>query len=311
LGWVPPVREFCKRVGLCLVVAVSGIAPAEAVAALTIGSNLGRSPTSGACGFGQCTFFQMGLPATSQAGGGVFSPVNGTVTRWRIGSGPVTAPTALRIIRRASVPGFFTADGTSDSVTPPPNSIATFPTSLPIRIGDGIGIDCCSSAQGDYLAAFDSATGIFFPALGNGESDEPFVDSRELALNADIEPTSTFRLTGAEPVGGGAVKIVVSTSNPGTITVSGKGPKVAVKRKPTRKRKVRYLKHTTFPPYSFAPLVVQPTNAALRVLRHLKRPRVRVKVVFTPLGGAASAPAFDSVRLSSCPACPPDLKGRG
>ena len=198
--------------------------PAKSDAAVTIGSNLGRaSDASLVCGL-RCTIVQASLAADRQAPGGILSPVNGTVTGWRIRSGLTAAPTELRVIRLLG-PSLFTGAGTSATVTPPINSISEFPTQLPISIGDRVGLNCCGS-QSHYFVQTGGFAHSFQPPLadgGPGEIPAPILNNTwEMLVNADIEPTSTFQVLSKTKRNGGKLKVRVSLPNPGELVADGK-----------------------------------------------------------------------------------------
>src|SRR4051794_1520274 len=128
---------------LCLALAL--LVPSGASAAVTIGSNLGRAPDgimhSEGCS-PPCTLLQETLAADRQAGGGLASPVNGTIVLWRLRVAGSPAPTALKVAR--PLPGgLYTGAGTPPPVPPSLNSMSTFQTYLPIQIGESVGITCC------------------------------------------------------------------------------------------------------------------------------------------------------------------------
>src|SRR5262249_40896858 len=187
---------------ICLLSVLAGLAVAASAspagASVTIGSNLGRAPGSAPDSIGctpPCTYAQATLAADRQAAGGLVSPVHGTVALWRIRAGGASSPTALRVIKPLSG-GLFTGAGTSATVTPALNATSTYPTQLPIAIGDTIGIDCCMPGAQYFL----SSGGFLYqwqPPLADGGPGTPNInlsDPHEIALNADIEPTATFTL---------------------------------------------------------------------------------------------------------------------
>ena len=137
-------RRHLERFALTSLAALlltATVSPAGA--AVTIGSNLAREPDSAANYSPRPTFSNVSLASDRQAPGGVSSPVNGTVVRWRIRVGDSTRVTNLRIIRPLGG-GLFTGAGTSPSVLPPINATTSYDVQLPIRIGDYIGLDCCN-----------------------------------------------------------------------------------------------------------------------------------------------------------------------
>jgi hypothetical protein len=164
--------------------------PATAHAAVTIGSDLEAPATRFLlCPASPCTASHIALPASSAASGGLFSPVDGVVVRWRIKAENDVTPVALRLTR-PGIGAIRTGAGTGPTVTPEPDAISTFEVRLPIEAGDALGVDCC---QGSELEAFSDTAGAHYsawnPRLEDGGplrvvSPQP----QELLVNADIEP---------------------------------------------------------------------------------------------------------------------------
>jgi hypothetical protein len=128
------------------------------------------------------------------------SPIDGIVTRWRVrrgsGGGVLQADTiTLRILRPTGVTNQFTAEGTSDAHSVPgggddPIDIYEFPTQLPIKAGDTIGL-------GTNIGAFTglSQTGASYlmriNPLADGQSaifDNGAFGNTAVLINADVEP---------------------------------------------------------------------------------------------------------------------------
>jgi hypothetical protein len=130
------------------------------------------------------------------------SPVEGTIIR--CGGNEVR----LRVLRPAGG-GKFTGVGTSAAETTSGSRPDTFATSLPVKVGDVIGVDNSSEAlifatgvPGDYI-------GRFHPELIDGAPsatpEMPTVDNNfQLQVNADIQPTSVGASGGSGAGGSGA-----------------------------------------------------------------------------------------------------------
>ena len=126
--------------------------------------------------------------------------MNGTVVRWRIRVGDSTRVTNLRIIRPLGG-GLFTGAGTSPSVTPPTDATTSYLVQLPIRIGDYIGLDCCDpdffEPDAEFFVTGNAAVrNEWQPSLADGGAARPPLRTNgyEIALNAEINPISTFTL---------------------------------------------------------------------------------------------------------------------
>src|SRR5262249_5699698 len=88
-----------------------------------------------------CTFVQTALP-----GAKLTSPVDGTVVRWRVKNASGPGGFKLRILRPAGF-GTFTGVGTSVAGNPISTGTEAFPTNLPIKTGDSVGLDPTNTAQ--------------------------------------------------------------------------------------------------------------------------------------------------------------------
>lgn len=154
-------------------------------APLTIGSPLTQAfaPTkSTALG----TIANTALP---EPGAHAASPVNGVVLEWRV-LGAEGGPFQLRILR-PQVGGFYLAAGTSAPASPTSLDLQTFPTLLPIRAGDLVGLD--AGQVGDKIGTVTGVPGTLFTAFRSpfpdGSTAYPLgSEAREIAVNAVIKP---------------------------------------------------------------------------------------------------------------------------
>ncbi|MGH2923552.1 MAG: hypothetical protein ACRDKH_05935 [Solirubrobacterales bacterium] len=212
---------------------VAGLAlPVAGQATVTIGSDLNRQPTNAANRV--LTVAIESLPPAIRMPEGVHSPVNGTVTAWRIRTSPtgLPAPTSLKVVRPLGA-GTFTGAGAAPPVVPTPGVISAFAAQLPISIGDRIGIDClCSpTASGSYFLNDETARALFWqpllvdggPGRAPGGPDFPDADlDAELALQADIEPTSVVEIEKIKRRKNGKLRLTVNLPNPGTLVAGDK-----------------------------------------------------------------------------------------
>lgn len=187
----------CKQAarGAVFVAAVAGLlAPAHGSAAVTVGTKLQPGAVVGqtfSCN-AACTLTQSLLDAPSTAPGGLVAPIDGVVVRWRLQTGTSTSPMWLQVIDPGGVPDANAiVTGESSRVTPPANSISTFPARVPIARGDGIALRCCF-VDSASVAITEShlRMDVYAPALAPGDPrrDATFDHPYKLMLNADIEP---------------------------------------------------------------------------------------------------------------------------
>lgn len=136
---------------------------------------------------GACTVVATGSLETSAV---IKSPVNGTIVSWRIREASSSFKYKLRVL----APGTgvdFTGAGTSAAVSPVGFGLETFPTALPIKVGQLIGIDL----EPDALIGFTEAAGtygFYEPPLGDGATLKSNPQVGEIALNAVIQPAPTI-----------------------------------------------------------------------------------------------------------------------
>ena len=283
LGCLGGKRRF-QRFALVALPAVlllaASVSPAEGV--VTIGSNLARVPNSAANYSPRPTFSNVSLASGRQAPGGLSSPVNGTVVRWRIRVGDSTRVTNLRIIRPLG-DGLFTGAGTSASVTPPTAATTSYPVQLPIRIGDYIGLDCCNPGvfepDAEFFVTGNAAIrNEWQPGLANGGAGRTPLRTNgyEIAVNAQINPISTFTLDTIRPNRRkGTATITANVPNPGELTGSGRGVNTAVISKKVRAPgRVR--------------LLIKAKGKKKRKLNSSGKVKVRPEITYTPTGGSAN-----------------------
>ncbi len=245
-------------------------------AAVTIGSNLARIPNSAANYTPRPTFSNVSLALNRQAPGGLSSPVNGTVVRWRIRVGDSTRVSNLRIVRPLGR-GLFTGAGTSPSVTPPIHATTSYVVGLPIKIGDYIGVDCCNpdffEPEGEFFVTGNAAVrNEWQPSLAdNGAGRAPLrANGYEVALNAEVNPTSTFTLRViTHNKSKGTATIAANVPNPGELTGVGGG---GISKKVGAPGKVR--------------LLIKATGKKKRKLNSNGKVKVRPEITYTPTGGS-------------------------
>ncbi len=202
------------------------VIPPSASATVTIGSNLARTPTQDY--MAPTTAALIGLSPGAAAPGGIVSPVNGTITTWRIRNSPTGggggAQVKLRVLRPAIGGSAFTGGGSSIQVQTGPG-ITTFNTpAIPISTGDYIGIDCCP-AIGTFGVPGAGTTSIWgFPGAGflaDGATRAPdSTQAVELAINATIEPTSAVDVKSVKSLKKGRLRVTVGLPNRGSLTVA-------------------------------------------------------------------------------------------
>jgi hypothetical protein len=154
------------------------------------------------------TVFNTALP---QSGANLTSPVNGVVVRWLI-QGAKGGPFSLRILR-PNGKGAFEAVGTSLPQSPADPGLQRYPTVLPVKAGDLIGVDPTNPTDElGYTEAAGASLAYLFPTPPEGATVAPSgtLAGKQLALQAEIQPTP--EVTAVSPgfgsvLGGEKVKI--------------------------------------------------------------------------------------------------------
>jgi hypothetical protein len=187
MRWLVPV---------CLgAVLLAAAAPAEA-APVTIGPKALPERTGVASAGGATIFMTKVLP-----GVGLTSPIDGVIVRWRVrrgeGPGVLTADkVSLRVLKSTATSNKYTAAGTS-SAHELPNSteeldgkIWVFPTQLPIKAGETIGLGT-TVGEFPYVKKIGASFLQRINPLADGKTAtfaEGFITDTFIDLNADVEP---------------------------------------------------------------------------------------------------------------------------
>ncbi len=182
-----------KRFGLAALVALCvgsllGAASAQA-ANVIVGSPLTGTFTTSACGV-PCTVANISFP---EAGANVTSPVSGAIVNWHLLKGTAGKNYKLRVL----TPGggtSYTGAGTSAAASPVGTGTEVFPTNLPIKAGQTIGIDLETGALIGIAASPGAGYAYWSPPVAEGSSASAtlFPGSLELAFNAEVQPAPTI-----------------------------------------------------------------------------------------------------------------------
>ncbi len=162
---------------------------------MTIGGDVSTPATSfNSCNnptgdpFG-CTWFNASVPGRT-----ITAPINGVVVRWRLhpGSGSDAQNVRLRILRPAGGTAYESGGASTAQPISTTGGLQVFPTRLPIRTGDHIGVDQGNGgANASFGRPFTGAEQkVFNPRLPDSGAVSPSSAPGapvELVLNADIE----------------------------------------------------------------------------------------------------------------------------
>jgi hypothetical protein len=208
-------------------IAAALAAPAgSAQGAVTIGSNLNEMNTENNPGCGvDCTVTNLNLPAGSLTAGGLVAPVNGVITSWRARAND-TSGLSLRVLRQTTGTTFT---GLAESTGAPSFTGVSdpIPTSLPISIGDTVGLDNVMDRL-IYAETPGASAAYWNPPLANNTAlPGTAAAMREVLVQATIEPTNTVTfgaLTRNKKKG--TATVTLTLPNPGQLSYSGTGVNV-------------------------------------------------------------------------------------
>jgi hypothetical protein len=267
-------------------VLLSGLATAASLAlavpahgAVTIGSSL-ASPANepGPCNLQACTVTNLSLVPGLVAAGGITSPVNGTVTSWRFKSNSAGQEVQLRVLRGSDVT--YTGAGVSAPTTSVIGINGPSTTSLPIRVGDRVGLD--ASAGAIILSDVGvPSTAVFWnlPPLAEGDTRAgQTVPGREILVQADVEPANTLDFGAVtRNKKKGTATLTVNVPNPGRLEYSGTGVNIA---------ETAAVKTVTAPgPVRF---LIRATGKKRKKLNKKGKVKVAPTFTFTPNAGTAA-----------------------
>jgi len=269
------VNRTDRRRRVALVAALTWLlalgATARAGASVTIGQ-LPTSAPSPTCSVASTDYLQPSVTS----GNLYVAKEAGTITSWSTRSFGAGATYGFKIFRRTSDPDVFQV--ISHATAPPLSTgLNTFSVSVPVRSGDMIGFNasgslnsCTSSDPGDSVRTLagnlpDGATGTF------GTKDDV-----RLNLSAVLVPSNDFSVTISRNRRLGTATVTVHTSNPGTVSLTGKGLKSG------RAAKAVFVAG----PVDFA---VSTTGRWKRKLAKTGKVTVGALITFAPTGGDPSS----------------------
>jgi hypothetical protein len=215
--------------GFAAALVFGGLLPATAGANVTLGNPLTRATDSGVgAGVAPAKVFVTSLsgdPATRMS-----SPVNGTVVSWNVrGSAGVGGPHVLTLrVLQPSGTGFIGAGSSSSQTIPTVASdvMRSFGTSIPIRIGDQIGIGATPGTVVPSTSLGSPATFKTYNTFADGSPSGPPVGGGggiEPQFNAVVAPTNTVVLSAiTRHKKKGTASLTATLPNPGTLAVKGK-----------------------------------------------------------------------------------------
>jgi hypothetical protein len=273
-------------IAAAVALAVVATLPAAAGAAVTLGQLPALPPPA------ECSTTADFLQPSITGGNLYIARQAGTITSWSTRSSGGDATYVFKIFRRTTDPDVFQviARAPPHELTP---GLNTVPVNIAVRSGDMIGVNesgdpnSCTFAQpGDGVLTREGSV-----AVGASGSFTPLNDVR-LNLSAVLVPSNDFAVASiTRDRKLGTATVLVNVSNPGVVTIAGKGLK---KRPPknvavagtiqfklatvgVKKRKLEKTgKVAITPTMTFSPNGGEPANLAFTVkLKQRRRPPIR------------------------------------
>jgi hypothetical protein len=214
------LRTFAVAIAVCL---PALLAPAAGAATtITVGSSLITSPTISQSFSGGSVTVANGSVADPEAL--AVSPVDGTVVRWRLGPQPTAGLSYSLDVLRPTGAGAYVLAATSAAHSAATAWTEVFPTNLPIKAGDLIGLNVAAPAAQITLSVVPvpgPALYLWDPALTDSSpAAAPQTGGFEINFNADVRPAPQVTLLSpaSGPTGGGTV---VKIAGANFSTVSG------------------------------------------------------------------------------------------
>jgi hypothetical protein len=208
--------------------AAGALAPGPAAATITIGSDLTEAAQTQAvtCGTYATSCTSVLVRAKPGNANPAASPADGTVISFGVKSGGAENVT-FRLIRLDSAIAakvlLVGGVGTGPTVDLPGAGTFQFPTNLPIRAGDWLGLDSSGpTAFGDCQGGAE--TWRLSPAVAEGSYLPPVQSSEgcELLVDAVVEPSASVGFGGGRVTRAGRTLLALRLPGPGTLTLRGR-----------------------------------------------------------------------------------------
>jgi hypothetical protein len=257
------------RLGFPIATILLAIAASPATASVTIGQ-LGDPTTSNCVPVDRVPV----IPAATYT-----APAQGTITSWTMfASAGSDQQVRFKVFRKIGEPAKYEVVGHSETRTLTPIGTLgnSFPTSIPVRAGDLIGIRSVTSIHCVFVqqgSMFASRVGDLADG-GSGDFNTGLVGA--LDIQATLVPENSFSVvTTQRNKKNGTASVTLNLPNPGDLSGSGNGAKVSSSRASTSKAV----------PAGPATLLVKAKGKKKRTLNGTGKAKLNIAVTYRPTGG--------------------------
>jgi hypothetical protein len=270
--------DMIRRIGLLSVLAGFAVAANASPAAATVTIGQIGTPDPGGCAPNN-DWVQLVVAS----GPSYVVPGNGTITSWStVAKASPGLSMKMKIYRPAGGTS-YTVVGHAGPETLSAGQLNTFPASIAVRSGDILGLNSVTSGVGCLITTpGDSVLNGFGDTADNQIEDfpaPPFPDYL-LDISAVFDPTNSFSLGGiTRNKKKGTATITVTVPNPGELTGSGNGAKVASDGRAMISKSVGA---------GQAKLLIKAQGKKKRKLNETGKVKLNVGITYTPTGGSSA-----------------------
>jgi hypothetical protein len=255
----------------------AGASPAKA--SVTLGQ-LSSNPESVFCGTSAVDFAQ----ATVTSGNPYVVPGAGTITSWSHNARSGANQTlTMKVFRKLADPSTYMVVGHDGPRPLAASTLNTFPASVPVKPGDVLGLNRASPNTTACFFVVPGESYLFSPGnLADGASGA-FSSASNIRFNisAEFVPSNAFTLGEAKRnKKKGTATLTVDVPNPGQLSGSGKGVKVA-------SAAGAVISKTVTAPGAVK-LTIKAKGKQRKTLNETGKVKLKPKITYTPTGGDPS-----------------------
>jgi hypothetical protein len=254
---------------------IASTSPAKA--SVTLGQ-LSPNPESVSCSTSAVDFVQ----PTVTSGNPYVVPGAGTITSWSHNARSGANQTlTMKVFRKLADPSTYIAVGHDGPRPLAAGTLNTFPASIPVKPGDVLGLNRASPNITACFILVPGETYLFSPGnLADGAPPVPFssASNQRPNISAEFVPSNAFTLGKAKRnKKKGTATLTVDVPNPGQLTGSGKGVKVA-------SAAGAVISKTVTAPGAVK-LTVKAKGKQRKTLNETGKVKLKPKITYTPTGG--------------------------